>query len=74
MGIELFARYEEGTRFGRSGKPFEGPLAAQQESASAQEGRLTREAVLSIRTSIKEEDERTQEWWEGYDPGMDPGF
>jgi hypothetical protein len=29
---------------------------------------------LSVGASSKEEDQRTQEWWEGYDPGMDASF
>jgi hypothetical protein len=72
MGIELFER-KEGPRLQRSGEPFEGALKAQEESTSA-EGRPTKEDVLSVGASSKEENERSQEWWEGYDPGMDASF
>lgn len=72
MGIELFER-KEGPRLQRSGEPFEGALKAQEKSTSA-EGRPTKEDVLSVGASSKEENERTQEWWEGYDPGMDASF
>ena len=72
MGIELLAR-KEGPRHKGSGELFEGALKAQEESTLV-EGRLTREDVLSVGASSKEEDERTQEWWEGYDPGMDASF
>jgi hypothetical protein len=77
MGIEeLLARKEEGHRFQRSGEPFEGALKkAQEESNSAEQGRQTKEEVLSVGVSSKDEsEERTQEWWEGYDPGMDASF
>jgi hypothetical protein len=58
----------------RRGEPFEGALKAQEERTSA-EGRLTKEDVLSVgASSSKEEDQHTQEWWEGYDPGMDASF
>ena len=51
---------------------MEGALGAQEESTSAEKGRPTQEDALSIGASSKEEnEERTQEWWEGYDPGMD---
>ena len=74
MGIEILARNKEGPRLERSGEPSEGALKAQEESTSV-EGRLTREEdALSVGASSKEENERTQEWWEGYDPGMDASF
>ena len=73
MGIEILARNKEGPRLERSGEPSEGALKAQEESTSV-EGRLTREDALSVGASSKEENERTQEWWEGYDPGMDASF
>ena len=73
MGIEILARNKEGPRLERSVEPSEGALKAQEESTSV-EGRLTSEDALSVGTSSKEENERTQEWWEGYDPGMDASF
>ena len=73
MGIEILARNKEGPRLERSGEPSEGALKAQEESTSV-EGRLTREDALSVGASGKEENERTQESWEGYDPGMDASF
>ena len=73
MGIEILARNKEGPALERSGEPSEGALKAQEESTSV-EGRLTREDALSVGASSKEENERTQEWWEGYDPGMDASF
>jgi len=45
-----------------------------QEKRTSVEGTLIREDIASSRTSRKKEYERTQEWWEGYDPGMDSGF
>ena len=48
----------EARRFGEKGK-----VMAEDKSTSA-EGRA----------SSKEEYEHAQEWWEGYDPGMDVGF
>jgi hypothetical protein len=78
MGIELFTRSKEEPRLQRSGERLEGALGAQQESTSAAEkGRPTQEDALSIgafSSSKEENEERTQEWWEGYDPGMDVGF
>jgi hypothetical protein len=73
MGIEILALNKEGPRLERSVEPSEGALKAQEESTSV-EGRLTSEDALSVGTSSKEENERTQEWWEGYDPGMDASF
>ena len=73
MGIEILARNKERPRLERSGEPSEGALKAQEESTSV-EGRLTREDALSVGASGKEENERTQESWEGYDPGMDASF
>jgi hypothetical protein len=71
MGIELFTRKDE-PPLQRSGERLEGALGAQEESTSAEKGRPTQEDALSIGASSKEEnEERTQEWWEGYDPGMD---
>ena len=72
MTVELLAR-KVGPRLERRWEPFEGALKAQEERTSA-EGRLTKEGVLSVGASSKEEDQRTQEWWEGYDPGMDASF
>lgn len=49
-----------------------------EEKSTSVEGTLIREDIgediASSRTSRKKECERTQEWWEGYDPGMDSGF
>jgi len=45
-----------------------------EEKSTSVEGTLIREDIASSRTSRKKEYERTQEWWEGYDPGMDSGF
>jgi hypothetical protein len=62
--VEILARRQEaGTRAIRTGEPFRGALEAEEKSTSA-EGRA----------SSKGEYKRTQEWWEGYDPGMDVGF
>jgi hypothetical protein len=57
----------------RTWEPLERALKAEEKSTSAK-ARLTVEDVVSARTSSKEENERTQEWWEGYDPGMDASF
>ena len=75
MRIELFTRKDE-PGLQRSGERLEEALGAQEESTSAAEkGRPRQEDALSIGASSKEEnEERTQEWWEGYDPGMDIGF
>ena len=63
--VEILARRQEaGTRAIRTtGEPYRGAFEAEEKSTSA-EGRA----------SSKEEYNRTQEWWEGYDPGMDVGF
>lgn len=45
-----------------------------EEKSTLVEGTLIRADIASSRTSRKKECERTQEWWEGYDPGMDSGF
>jgi hypothetical protein len=74
MRIEILARNKEGPRLERSGKPSEGGALKAQEESTSVEGRLTREDALSVGASSKEENERTQEWWEGYDPGMDASF
>jgi hypothetical protein len=58
----------------RTWEPRERALKAEEKSTSAK-ARLTVEDVASARTSSKEaHEERTQEWWEGYDPGMDASF
>jgi hypothetical protein len=76
MRIEFLACKEEGHCLQRSGEHFEGSLKkAQEESNSAEQGRQTKEEVLSVGVSSKEEsEERTREWWEGYDPAMDASF
>jgi hypothetical protein len=74
MGIEILARKKEGPSLERSGEPSEGGELKAQEESTSLEGRLTREDALSVGASSKEENERTQEWWEGYDPGMDASF
>ena len=72
MTLELLTR-KVGPGLEQGGETFEEALKAQEESTSA-EGRLTKEDVLSVGAFSKEEDQVTQEWWEGYDPGMDASF
>jgi hypothetical protein len=69
----ILAPLEVGARIEPPGEPFEGPLKAEEKSTSV-EGRLTGEHDASSKASKKEGDERTKEWWEGYDPGMDVSF
>jgi hypothetical protein len=64
MAVEVSAQHTR-TRLERTGEPFEGALEAEGKSTSATKGR---------RLPREEGCERTQEWWEGYDPGMDAGF
>jgi hypothetical protein len=64
MAVEVSAQQTR-TRVKRTGEPFEGALKPEEKSTSATKGRLPREEGY---------EERTQEWWEGYDPGMDAGF
>jgi len=61
--VEISARQKAGIRAIQSVEPFTGVLETEKKSTSAKS-----------RASSKEEYEHTQEWWEGYDPGMDAGF
>ena len=61
--VEILARQKAGIRAIQTVEPFTGALEAEEKGTSA-EGRA----------SSEEEYKRTQEWWEGYDPGMDIGF
>ena len=55
-------------------EPFERALKAKGKSTSAK-GRIAAEDLTLTKTSGKEAyEERIQEWWEGYDPGMDASF
>ncbi len=55
-------------------EPFERALKAKGKSTSAK-GRIAAEDVTPTKPSGKEAyEERTKEWWEGYDPGMDASF
>ncbi len=64
MAVEVLAQQRR-TRVERAGEPFEGALKKPEEKGtSATKGGLPREQGY----------ERTQEWWEGYDPGMDVDF
>jgi hypothetical protein len=54
--------------------PFERAPKAKGKSTSAK-GRIAAEDVTPTKTPGKEAyEERTQEWWEGYDPGVDASF
>ena len=54
--------------------PFERAHKAKGKSTSVQ-GRTAGEDVTLTKTPGKEAyEERTREWWEGYDPGMDASF
>ena len=58
----------------RTRDPSERTFKAREKSASAK-GKLIGEDVTPAKAAGKElYEERTQEWWEGYDPGMDAGF
>ena len=58
----------------RTRDPSERAFKAREKSALAK-GKLTGEDVTPAKAADKElYEERTQEWWEGYDPGMDAGF
>ena len=75
--VGILSRQEKetaaGSRVGPSGEPFEGSLKTKEKGTSAK-GRLTGEDDALTMAYSKEGYERTQEWWEGYDPGMDGGF
>jgi len=72
--VGSFARQKKaGDQLGPSERSFEGPLNTIEKSTSAK-GRLAGEDVGFILPYSKEGFERTQEYWEGYDPGMDAGF
>ncbi len=74
IAVEVLAGPVAEARAERTWEPFERALKAQEKSTSAKGG-ITGEDVASVRASGKEGyEERTQEWWEGYDPGMDPDF
>jgi hypothetical protein len=73
LAVEVLTR-PEAFRAELTRESFERALKAKEKSTSAK-GRLTGEDVASARPSGKGGyEERTQEWWEGYDPGMDPDF
>ena len=57
----------------RTRGPSERTFKAREKSASAK-GKLTGEDVTPTKAGKELYEERTQEWWEGYDPGMDAGF
>lgn len=63
MAVEVLVQQTRTRIEQRPGKPFEGALESEEKSISAKD-RLPREEGY----------ERTQEWWEGYDPGMDADF
>ena len=64
MAVEVLAQQQTRTRVERTGEPFDGALKKSEEKSTSAKERLPREEGY----------ERTQEWWEGYDPGMDIGF
>jgi hypothetical protein len=72
MAVKVLAQ-QTGTRAERTGEQFEGALKSEEKSTSAKV-RLPREGVAPTRASREKGYERTQEWWEGYDPGMDVDF
>ena len=72
MAVEVLTQQTR-TRAEQTGEPFEGALKSEEKSTSVK-GRLPREGVAPVRDSRKEGYERTQEWWEDYDPGMDVDF
>jgi hypothetical protein len=57
----------------RTRDPSERTFKAREKSASAK-GKLTGEDVTPTKAGKELYEERTQEWWEGYDPGMDADF
>jgi hypothetical protein len=77
MAIKVLAQ-QTGSRAERTGEPFEGALKSEeksiQEKSTSAKGRLPRAGVAPTRASREKGYERTQEWWEGYDPGMDVDF
>jgi hypothetical protein len=64
MAVKVLAQQTR-TRVERTGEPFEGALKKSEEKSTSAKGRLPREEGY---------EERTQKWWEGYDPGMDVDF
>ncbi len=70
MTVEGSAQQQTRTRVQRTGDPLEGAHKPEEKSISATKGMLPKQEGYE-RT---QECERTQEWWEGYDPGMDTGF
>ena len=64
MTVEGSAQQQTRTRVQRTGDPLEGAHKPEEKSISATKGMLPKQEGY----------ERTQEWWEGYDPGMDAGF
>ena len=64
MAVEVLVQQTR-TRVERTGEPFEGALKECAEKSTSAKGRLL---------PREEGCERTQEWWEGYDPGMDADF
>jgi hypothetical protein len=65
VAVEVLALQQTRTRVERTGEPFEGMLESEEKGTSATtKGELLKDQGY----------ERTQEWWEGYDPGMDVDF
>ena len=72
--VDIFSRQKDaGDRARPSGRLYERPPKIIQESSSAK-GRLSKEDTRLVLAYSKERFERHQEYWEGYDPGMDAGF
>ena len=77
MAVNVLAQ-QTGSRAERTGEPYVGALKSEeksiQEKSTSAKSRLPREGFAPTRTPREEGYERTQEWWEGYDPGMDVNF
>ena len=72
--VGSFARQKKaGDQVGPSERSVEGPLNNIEKSTSSK-GRLAGVDVGFLLAYSKEGFDRTQEYWEGYDPGMDAGF
>ncbi len=72
--VDTFSPQKDaGDRAKSSGRPYERPPKNIHESTSAK-GRVGKEGTRLVLAYSKERFERHQEYWEGYDPGMDADF
>jgi hypothetical protein len=72
--VDIFSRQKgAGDRVRPSGRPYKRPPKNIQESTSAK-GRMVKEDTRLVLAYSKERFERHQEYWEGYNPGMDADF